>query len=70
MTAIALPSGRAYPPYSFVRLLLNLIHTFREAQQISYRYEQLTHLSDAELTARKIRREDLARIAYTGRNAA
>jgi hypothetical protein len=69
MTAIALqiPSGRAYPRRSFTRLVLNLINGFREAQEISYRYEQLAHLSDAELTARGMRREDLPHIALTGR---
>jgi hypothetical protein len=69
MTAIALrlPSGRGYPRRSFARLVLNLINGFREAQAISYRYEQLSHLSDDELAARKMRREDLPRIALTGR---
>ena len=54
MSAIALqfPSGRDYPRRSFTRLVLNLINRFREAQEISYRYEQLSHLSDAELIAR------------------
>ncbi len=69
MTAIALqfPSGRAYPRRSFTRLVLNLINGFREAQEISHRYAQLSHLSDAELAALKMRREDLPRIALTGR---
>jgi hypothetical protein len=69
MTAIALqfPSGRDYRRGSLKRLVLNLINGFREAQEISYRYAQLSHLSDAALEARCIRREDLARIAYTGR---
>ena len=68
MSAIALqfPSGRDYPRRSFTRLVLNLINGFREAQEISYRYEQLSHLSDAELAARGMRREDLPRIALTG----
>jgi hypothetical protein len=68
MSAIALqfPSGRDYPRRSFTRLVLNLIDGFREAQEISYRYEQLSHLSDAELAARGMRREDLPRIALTG----
>jgi hypothetical protein len=69
MTAIALqfPSGRAYPRRSFMRLVLNLINGFREAQEISHRYEQLANLSDAELTGRGMRREDLPHIALTGR---
>ena len=69
MTAIALqfPSGRAYPRRSFTRLVLNLINGFREAQEMADRYEQLSHLSDVELAARKMRREDLPRIALTGR---
>ena len=69
MTAIALqfPSGRDYPRRSFTRLILNLIDGFREAQEISHRYEQLSHLSDAQLTALGMRREDLPRIALTGR---
>jgi len=69
MTAIALqfPSGRDYPRRSLTRLVLNLINGFREAQAISYRYAQLSHLSDGELAARNIRREDLPRIAFTGR---
>jgi len=69
MKAIALqfPSGRHYPRRSLTRLVLNIINGFREAQQISHRYEQLSHLPDAELAARGIRREDLPRIALTGR---
>jgi hypothetical protein len=69
MTAIALqfPSGRDYPRRSFSRLFLNLINGFREAREISNRYQQLSHMSDEELTARNIRREDLPRIAFTGR---
>ena len=69
MTAIALnlPSGRGNPRRSFTRLVLNLIDGFREAQAISYRYAQLSHLSDDALAARKLRREDLPRIALTGR---
>jgi len=69
MSAIALqfPSGRDYPRRSFTRLVRNLINGFREAQKISYCYEQLSHLSDAELAARGMRREDLPRIALTGR---
>jgi len=69
MTAIALqsPSDRDDRHRSFKRLLLNLINGFREAQAISYRYAQLSHLSDAELTKLGMRREDLPRIALNGR---
>jgi hypothetical protein len=69
MTAIALqlPSGRDYPRRSFARLALNLINGFREARDISRRYEQLAHLSDDDLAALHMRREDLPRIAFTGR---
>jgi hypothetical protein len=69
MTAIALqsPSGRGVPRRSLTRLALDLINGFREAQAISYRYEQLSHLSDDALAVRKLRREDLPRIALTGR---
>ena len=69
MTTIALqfPSGRGYPRRSFTRLVLNLINGFREAQAISYRHAQLSHLSDAALAALKMRREDLPRIALRGR---
>jgi len=69
MTAIALqfPSGRDYPRRSFKRLVLNLINGFREAREISHRYEELSHLSDTQLAARGMRREDLPRIALTGR---
>jgi len=69
MTAIALqfPSGRASPRRGFMRLVRNLVDGFREARDISYRYEQLSHLSDAELAALKLRREDLPRIAFSGR---
>jgi hypothetical protein len=51
----------------FTRLVLNLINGFREAQEMAHRYEQLSHLSDVELAARKMRRQDLPRIALTGR---
>jgi len=69
MTALALqfPSGRDYPRRSFTRFVLNLINGFREAQDIANRYAQLSHLSDAELAALKMRREDLPRIALRGR---
>ena len=68
MTAIALqfPSGRGDPPRSFSRLVLNLVNGFRVAWEVSYRYEQLSHLSDEALASRKIRREDLPRIALKG----
>jgi hypothetical protein len=66
MSAIALqfPSDRDYPRSSFTPCL-NLINGFREAQEISYRYEQLSHLSDAEFAPHGIPRQDLARIALT-----
>jgi hypothetical protein len=69
MTTIALnlPSGSDYPRRRFTRLALNLINGFREARDVAHRYEQLSHLSDAELAARDMRREDLPRIALTGR---
>ena len=61
MSAIAVQclSGRDYPRRSFTRLVLNLINGFREAQEMAHRYEQLSHLSDVELAARKMRRQDL-----------
>jgi hypothetical protein len=46
----------------------HLINGFREARQIAHRYEPLSHLSDVELAARKMRREDLPRIALAGRS--
>jgi hypothetical protein len=69
MTAIALnsPSGGGYLRRNLTRLVLNLIDGFREAQAVSYRYAQLSRLSDDALAARKMRREDLPRIALTGR---
>ena len=69
MTALALkfPSGRDDPRRGFTRLVLNLINGFREAQDISHRYAELSHLSDADLAALKMRREDLPRIALRGR---
>jgi hypothetical protein len=69
MTALALqfPSGRDNARRGFTRLFRDLINGFREARDISYRYQQLSHLSDAELAALKMRREDLPRIALRGR---
>lgn len=69
MTAIALQqlSGRAPSRRGFKRFVLDLIDGFREARDISDRYKQLSHLSDAELGARGLRREDLPRLAFTGR---
>jgi hypothetical protein len=64
MTAV---SGRASRPRSFRRFVLDLIDGFREAREISARYQQLAHLSDPELAARKLRREELPRIAMRGR---
>jgi len=69
MTTLALQSrcDRDDRHWSFRRLVLDLINGFREAQAISYRYAQLSHLSDAELTKLGMRREDLPRIALNGR---
>lgn len=69
MTAIALqlPSGRAHSRRGFARFFLDLVDGFREAQEVSERYRQLSHLSDAELAAHGLRREDLPRIAFAGR---
>ena len=66
-TALQLRPRHSYRGRSFTRLVLNLINGFREAQQMAHRYEQLSHLSDVELAARKMRRQDLPRIALTGR---
>jgi hypothetical protein len=68
MTAIALqlPSGRPNLGRGIFRLAKDLISGFREAWDISYRYEQLSQLSDDALRARNIKREDLPRIALTG----
>jgi hypothetical protein len=65
-TALQFSPRRSYLGGSVTRLFLNLVDGFREAQEISHRYEQLSHLSDAELAALKMRREDLPRIAVTG----
>ena len=69
MTAIALqfPSGRDYPRGSFRRFVLNVVNGFREARDVSQRYEELSRKSDDELAALNIRREDLPRIAFSGR---
>ena len=69
MTAMTLnlPSGRDYRRGSVRRFLLNVINGFREGRDVSHRYEQLAHKSDAELAALNIRREDLPRIALSGR---
>jgi len=66
-TALQIQPRRSYRGQSFTRLVLHLINGFREAQEIAHRYDQLSHLSDVELAARKMRREDLPRIALTGR---
>jgi hypothetical protein len=65
-TALQLQPRHSYQG-RFTRLVLNLINGFREAQEMAHRYEQLSHLSDVELAARKMRRQDLPRIALTGR---
>jgi hypothetical protein len=68
MTATALQLRPRHSYWGrFTRLVLNLINGFREAQEMAHRYEQLSHLSDVELAARKMRRQDLPRIALTGR---
>ena len=66
-TAQQFQPRRSYRGRSFTRLVLHLINGFREAQEMAHRYERLSHLSDVELAARKMRREDLPRIALTGR---
>ena len=73
-TDLQIQPRRSYRGRSFTRLVLHLINGvreaingFREAQEMTHRYEQLSHLSDVELAARKMRREDLPRIALTGR---
>jgi hypothetical protein len=69
MTAMTLnlPSGRDYRRGSVRRFVLNVINGFREARDVSQRYEELSHKSDDELAALNIRREDLPRIALSGR---
>jgi len=66
-TALQLRPRHSYRGRSFTRLVLNLINGFSEAQEMAHRYEQLSHLSDVELAARNMRRQDLPRIALTGR---
>jgi hypothetical protein len=66
-TALQVQPRRSHRGRSFTRLVLHLINAFREAREIASRYEQLSHLSDVELAVRKMRREDLPRIALTGR---
>ena len=66
-TALQLRPRHSYRGRSLTRLVLNLINGFREAQEMAHRYEQLSHLSDVELAARNMRRQDLPRIALTGR---
>src|SRR5258708_17959752 len=59
--SLQLRPRHSYRGRSFTRLVLNLINGFREAQEMVHRYEQLSHLSDVELAARNMRRQDLDR---------
>jgi hypothetical protein len=69
MTAIAIQllSNPHSDQSRLSRILLNFFEGLHEAFETMYRYEELSHRSDAELAARKIRRQDLPQIAITSR---
>jgi uncharacterized protein YjiS (DUF1127 family) len=48
-------------------MLAELGAGIREGREMETRYFELSRLSDAELSRRGLRREDIARVAVTGR---
>ncbi len=69
MTAIALStlSRGASRLTVLARFIGELVAGVREGHAIANRYEELSRLSDAALKARGLVREDVARVAVTGR---
>lgn len=69
MTAIAISSiSRGVSGLqAFARLVGDIVAGVREGHAIASRYEELSRLSDAALKARGLVREDVARVAVTGR---
>jgi hypothetical protein len=69
MTAIALSSiSRSVSSLqAFARFTADIVAGVREGHAIANRYEELSRLSDAALKTRGLVREDIARVAVTGR---
>jgi hypothetical protein len=70
MTAIAiqlLSSRDDDQQGSLSRFLLKFFTGFREGLETMYRYEELSHKSDADLAVLNMRRQDLPSIALNGR---
>ena len=65
MTTLALPSStRRFSFFrGFVSVLSKLIAGARDGHAMARRYEALSRLSDAQLAARGMRREDIPQIA-------
>ena len=66
--ATAGPGGhwRARARNGFFRPIVELFNGIRQALAMAHRYDVLSHLSDAELAARRIKREDIPRLVVNG----
>jgi hypothetical protein len=71
MTAITITAlAREVPGLAKIgRFFRELGAGIREAREIETRYYALSQLTDAELVERGLKREDIARVAVTGRVA-
>ena len=69
MSSVALPSPlpsrrvRGLGIFGFIRELLAAV---REGQELATRYKLLAYLSDEELTALGLKREDIPRVVVSG----
>ena len=50
----------------FFRPIVEFVDGIRQALAMAHRYDVLSHLSDAELAARRIKREDIPRLVVNG----
>ncbi len=69
MTTLAFPSLlRATPGFKAIgRFFAGIAEGIHDAREIENRYETLSRMSDEALACRGISREDIPRVAVTGR---
>ena len=70
MTTLVLTPATAGPGglsrNGFFRPIVEFFNGIRQALAMAHRYDVLSHLSDAELAARRIKREDIPRLVVNG----
>ena len=63
-----LPSGRGTRCLGILRLFSELVDGLREGHALATRYDALARKSDAELARLGLKREDIPRAVFLGRN--